>query len=244
MATFSVIVPTLNEESDLPRLLESIRAQTKSVFEVIVVDGGSTDGTVDVARRSGAKLLVCPGTSEFASRNIGSKIAVGEWLINTAADIVWPPYLTERIERYVSVNPALVGLTGPGIPVDAPLWGRAEYWIYNLSRLALSSWGRFLTSTNLLACPKRVFDASGGLIPDDVNADGKFGRYLATIGPTKFAMDTSVLISSRRMQAGPFGFNKTFLYVAENVLPRLERSKVFQRLKEESTVRHSKRSED
>ena len=240
----SVILPTLNEEQDLPDLLSSIENQTRSVFEVVVVDGGSTDGTVDIALDRGARVLICPSAGEYEARNIGSRVARGTILVNTAADIIWPAYLVERIERHLTQSPRLVGLTGPGIPIDPPAWARIEYSTWNLARYMLSHWGKFLTSTNFLVCPKAAFLEAGGLNVDDINADGKFGRYLRSIGPVKFALDTHVFISSRRMrQAGLLGFNRTFLYVAENFIPTLGRSRAFQRLiKEASSIRHSRRS--
>ena len=50
----SVIIPTLNEEASLPALLEAIRQQ-ETESEVIVVDGGSRDRTLEVARGRGAR---------------------------------------------------------------------------------------------------------------------------------------------------------------------------------------------
>jgi len=47
---FSIIIPTLNEERYLPKLLEDLLNQTEKNFEVIVVDGKSTDKTIDVCK--------------------------------------------------------------------------------------------------------------------------------------------------------------------------------------------------
>ena len=53
---FSVVIPTLNEEKYLPRLLENLSKQTFSEFEVTVVDGSSEDETVKEAKKWQKKL--------------------------------------------------------------------------------------------------------------------------------------------------------------------------------------------
>ena len=57
----SVIIPARNEAHNLPRLLASLTCQKQGPLEIIVVDDGSTDGTADVARVHGAKV-VNPGS--------------------------------------------------------------------------------------------------------------------------------------------------------------------------------------
>ncbi|HID09424.1 TPA: glycosyltransferase, partial [Candidatus Micrarchaeota archaeon] len=53
----TVVIPTLNEEENLNCLLQMLANQTLKDFEVIVVDGGSSDGTVQVARDFGAQVI-------------------------------------------------------------------------------------------------------------------------------------------------------------------------------------------
>ena len=54
----SVVIPALNEERHLGQLLSDIQHQTQSPDEVIVVDAGSTDATVHIAKRSDRKSVV------------------------------------------------------------------------------------------------------------------------------------------------------------------------------------------
>jgi glycosyltransferase involved in cell wall biosynthesis len=74
----SIVIPALNEEHFLPHLLTSLTKQTKSDFEVIVVDGSSTDRTVEVARSFGTKLpklevIVSQKASLPLQRNLGAR---------------------------------------------------------------------------------------------------------------------------------------------------------------------------
>ena len=54
--TFSIIIPTLNEEKFLPKLLDSLSRQTNKDFEAVVVDGASRDKTVQAAHQFMRKI--------------------------------------------------------------------------------------------------------------------------------------------------------------------------------------------
>ena len=85
----SIIIPTLNERARLARLLDALdREQTP--HEVIVVDGGSDDGTAQEARRRGALVLKSdPGRGRQLA--LGARAAVGHVLLFLHADCVFPP---------------------------------------------------------------------------------------------------------------------------------------------------------
>jgi glycosyltransferase involved in cell wall biosynthesis len=80
----SIIIPTKNEEIDLPRLLESIENQTVEPIEVIVADGGSEDNTVEIAKNFEAKVI--KGGMPGVGRNNGAQVAQGEILLFMDAD--------------------------------------------------------------------------------------------------------------------------------------------------------------
>ena len=107
--TFSVIIPTLNEEKFLPNLLKSLVEQTERDFEVIVVDGKSKDKTVTIARSYQKKLphlkiIEASHPSLPFQRNLGARSATGEWLIFVDADSVLLPYFMVRVGEYVETN--------------------------------------------------------------------------------------------------------------------------------------------
>jgi len=79
--TVSVVIPALDEAAYLPRTLSSFARQDGTVaFEVVVVDGGSTDGTREIAREFDVQLIDAPGTGIGAARHVGAQHATGEWL--------------------------------------------------------------------------------------------------------------------------------------------------------------------
>lgn len=99
---FSIIIPTLNEEKYLPKLLTSLTKQTYTDFEVIVVDGYSEDGTEHEAKKFSKAL---PQFSFIRSkernlpyqRNLGAKQAKGTFFVFFDADMIVPPEFLEGI---------------------------------------------------------------------------------------------------------------------------------------------------
>ena len=84
----SVVLPVLNEAGDLPRLLEQLRIQIPPPggFEVLVVDGGSNDGTRElVAERSASwpvlRLIDNPKRRSAPARNLGALAARGDIIL-------------------------------------------------------------------------------------------------------------------------------------------------------------------
>lgn len=237
----SIIVPTLNEAENIKRCLSSLENQTYGNFEVIPVDGGSTDGTIEIAKHYKVKVLVERGCHEFPSRNLGAKMADGSILVFTCADVVFPKNLLQTIEQKFRKEKDLVALTGPDIPQDSSL-AKMEYAGYNLIRWTLSNLPmplrRFSTSTNFLAVRKSHFIKTGGFT-SDINADGLMGKQLSNMGKVKFCLDTKIFISTRRFKKmGFLNFNLHYLYVLENFLPFLSRTHFLRKFKQKSGAVH------
>jgi glycosyltransferase involved in cell wall biosynthesis len=88
MIKLSIIIPALNEERFLPFLLTSIKNQNFAEAEVIIADAGSTDRTLEIAARFGAKTV--DGGMPAVGRNRGAEVAVGEWLLFLDSDVILP----------------------------------------------------------------------------------------------------------------------------------------------------------
>jgi ADP-heptose:LPS heptosyltransferase/glycosyltransferase involved in cell wall biosynthesis len=94
MARLSVTVVTLNEEASLPRLLDSVRGLAD---EVVVVDSGSTDRTVEIARAAGARVVsnAWPGFRE--QKAVALAHATGDYVLNIDADERPDPVLARAL---------------------------------------------------------------------------------------------------------------------------------------------------
>ncbi len=96
----SVIIPTLNESANIVRLLNFLKLHAHGALEeIIVVDGGSQDGTPELARQAGAKVLLCSAPSRAVQLNRGAAEARAEVLYFVHADTLPPPNFARSIEK-------------------------------------------------------------------------------------------------------------------------------------------------
>jgi rSAM/selenodomain-associated transferase 2 len=95
----SLIIPTYNEEGFIgPTIDAALCAAKKDLLaEVIVMDGGSTDGTMKEAEAAGARVVVSPCKGRAAQMNAGANEAHGELLYFLHADSIPPEGYTQRI---------------------------------------------------------------------------------------------------------------------------------------------------
>jgi rSAM/selenodomain-associated transferase 2 len=102
----SVIVPVLNERRALPTLLRELRAQP-GAFEVVVVDGGSTDGTPAAVEAFPGVKLVRARRGRGAQMNAGARVAQGETLLFLHADTRLPAGAIARLQAQLAGDPRL-----------------------------------------------------------------------------------------------------------------------------------------
>lgn len=100
--TLSVVIITHNEESNLARTLESVQPLVDDgKGEIIVVDSGSTDRTVEIAKSFGAKVFVEEWKGYAAQKNSAIDKATGDWILSLDADEELSPGLGEVIARAI-----------------------------------------------------------------------------------------------------------------------------------------------
>lgn len=93
----SVIIPAYNEEKNLGRLIPYLQANSQSfVKEILVADGGSSDKTVEVSKKLGARVLKSPQKGRAAQMNFGAEESIGEILYFLHADS-FPPKNFDRM---------------------------------------------------------------------------------------------------------------------------------------------------
>src|SRR5919197_1364958 len=119
----SVVFTVLNEVAALPRLLDSLAAQTRQPDEVVACDGGSRDGTVELLRaerRFPLRVIESPGANISRGRNLAIAAATGDVIACTDAGVVLDPHWLEQITRFwildfgFSIDPAATEQTTQG----------------------------------------------------------------------------------------------------------------------------------
>ena len=101
MQKVSVVIPTYNYADFIAEAVESVLAQTFPIFEIIVVDDGSTDNTAEVIKQFGDKVryIKQKNSGVCAARNNGVKNASGDFIAFLDADDDWLP---EKIEKQIA----------------------------------------------------------------------------------------------------------------------------------------------
>lgn len=106
----SIIIPTLNSERTLERCLNSIKFQSYKNIEIIVVDEGSRDNTVEIAKRYNCKIFILEVKERSPSINYGVKVSNGKYIYRADSDVVLDGTLVEEavekceIEGYDAVS--------------------------------------------------------------------------------------------------------------------------------------------
>ncbi len=100
----SIIIPTKNEARYLPTLLASIQSQTLQPIEIIVADAHSTDGTDEIARKAGCRVV--DGGMPGPGRNRGAAVATGNLLLFLDADVELtdPFFLEKAVQEFEQRN--------------------------------------------------------------------------------------------------------------------------------------------
>ncbi|MCF8143412.1 MAG: TIGR04283 family arsenosugar biosynthesis glycosyltransferase [Deltaproteobacteria bacterium] len=187
----SVIIPTLNEYRTINRLLDRLLLSEK--IERIVADGGSDDGTRDMAARSGATVLEVSGGRAF-QQNAGAAIARGRILFFLHADTLPPEGYAGKIRAALDDPSIAGGAFRFKTDEDSPGMRLVE-WVTNLrSRVVQLPYG-----DQGLFLEKRVFDEMGGFPPMPIMEDFVLMRRLRIRGRIVTLSDAAIT-SARRWQ--------------------------------------------
>ncbi len=103
----SVVIPTFNGARHLADTLQAVLAQTQPGVELIVVDDGSTDATLDVVARvaPAAQVHRQPNAGVSAARNRGLALAQGRYVIFLDQDDIWHPAMLQRQVAWLEAHP-------------------------------------------------------------------------------------------------------------------------------------------
>ncbi len=184
----SVIVPTHNEELFLQHCLDSVTAVSID-RQIIIVDGGSRDRTLNIARKYTEQVISLEGVNLAEQLNRGASAAEGEILLFLHADSQPTPGSLEQLEH---LSPNLIGGA-----FTMQLEGKKLF--YRLLSMGGNLYCR-LTGTYFgdrgIFVRKPVFEKMGGFSQLPIMADVEFSRRMRTYGKT--ALLKGPIISSSR----------------------------------------------
>lgn len=169
---FSVIIPLYNKAPYIAKSIESVLGQTYRDFEVIVIDDGSTDQSLEAAKAFENKSITIisqPNSGVSTARNNGVKIAKHPYICFLDADDWWHPTFLEEMKRLITDFPD-AGIYGSGYyivkngqeriaPIGVPQGferGIIDYCEVYAKTLCMPLW------TGAVIVPKNIFDEEGG----------------------------------------------------------------------------------
>lgn len=187
----SVVIPTCNEAEELPGCLAALRDQ--AAHELIVADGASTDGTVEVALAHGAVLVECDARQRAAQMNAGARRAAGDVLLFLHADARLPADALAAAERAVAE-----GVVGGCFRLrlqGAPPLLRAMVPLGDLHcRATRTTFGDRAVFTR-----RDAFEAGGGYPEQEIMEDVELGRRLKRLGRLR-VLPLAVVSSGRHFR--------------------------------------------
>jgi uncharacterized protein len=187
----------------------------------VVIDGGSGDGTIDLARAAGAQATLAP-RGRAAQMNAGAALATGDALVFVHADVWPPPDLGQRVMSALDKHGVIAGafttwteLEPPGLAYAGPgrtLLSAVAHLADVRSRLTRHPYG-----DQALFVRRADFDALGGYPAQPILEDYELSRRLARRGRLA-RLSPPITVSGRRLAAAPL--LTTLLW---NTLPALYR---------------------
>lgn len=160
----SAIVPVRNGAQSLPPLLDSLNGQTlpRERYEIIVVDNDSSDGTAEVARAHGARVVPEPVANRSRARNRGAEAASSRLYAFTDADCIADPHWLEELLAAARMAPLVAGpVTLRTSPQPNAVERFEALWRFGQEGWVKQGWA---ATANLLVHAE-AFEAIGGFDP-------------------------------------------------------------------------------
>ncbi len=227
----SVIIISLNEEENIGTTIENALLAAhapsgqKVPIEIIVSDGGSTDGTLDIAERLADKVINAP-RGRYRQLNLGTEYAKGDILLFLHADTLLPRYGISRIITRMK-DPAVYGGGFKKIWNWSPTVERSSFlnfavWFFKIMGNWLVKVFKTFPGDNAIFVRKEIFGKLNGYAPMWICEDFDFmlrlkkycrKQLVYNIGKEKkgqiIYIGTPVKTSARRFEL--YGFFRTFL---------------------------------
>ena len=193
MSGVSIIIPVLNEAPRLPALLAHL-ASFRPHAEVIVVDGGSTDGSAEAARALGWPRVLAAPQGRARQMNAGAAAACGQVFLFLHADTSLPPNALADIGAALA-DPRVIGGRFD-VRLDSP---RPIYRAVELLMNLRSRWTGIWTGDQAIFVRRTAFERLGGYADIPLMEDVEFSHRLKRAGRT-VCLRARVLASARKWE--------------------------------------------
>ena len=194
----SIIIPTYNEEEYLPKLLESIKSQDFTDYEVIVADAQSDDNTREIAKDYGC--VVVEGGLPGPGRNRGAEVAQGEILLFLDSDLeLTENYLSNVVEEFESeeLGIAITQMT----PLSEKKRDKYLHDLANWFMIAVENIKPHGAGCYGIISKKELHDEVGGFDENlNFGEDTDYIERVAEISEFKVLRNARIGVSTRRLE--------------------------------------------
>ncbi|MBI4554461.1 MAG: TIGR04283 family arsenosugar biosynthesis glycosyltransferase [Planctomycetes bacterium] len=194
MPKVSIIIPTLQEENTIEKTLLNLRKQGNS-HEVTVVDGGSTDSTVDIASRYARVIKGPPGRAR--QMNLGASHARGKILLFLHADTILPEGAVDKVCKAIQ-RPGIVGGCF-SLAFDPP-----HSFLCFISLFTHLHWWWVPYGDQAFFATAEAFNTLGGYRDLAIMEDMEFFKRLKNLGKVCIIQDPVITSSRRFLKKGVY----------------------------------------
>ena len=225
LPSVSVLIPVLNEGSNVRAIMNCLNEQSVKAKEVIIIDGGSTDKSVELFEREGATVIKCAKKGRGNQLSAGLKTASGDAIIIFHADMVPDKEAVEKVVTALAADPQLIG-GALGARFDSEKGKYKIIALMNMFRVALTGisfgdQGQFF---------RRQLALDNGCLQEiPLMEDVELGMRLQALGKTRL-LSVGLSVSVRRWE------NKNITGNALHILSLLSRYLLLRRLRSKVKV--------
>jgi len=207
----SIIIPTLNEEKNLAKLLPAITKGGLDDLEIIIADAGSKDKTIEIARKF--NCIITKGGLPARGRNCGAKIAKGEVLFFMDADLKFSPKsFVKKAYDYFKKNDLTIA-SFPILPIKNNIYLNPVTLslAYNYPQIILKKF--FPMGAMGIMVKREVFDKVGGFDEGITLAeDHYFVQQACKYGKFDIIKEVMIYMPTRRFEKDGY-FRTAFKYL-------------------------------
>ena len=194
LTSLSIVIPALEEAAAIGAAVRALAPLRARGAEVLVVDGGSSDGTPRVAAAAGADRVLTAARGRGAQMNAGARVARGEVLLFLHADTALPPAADERLHAALAGSGRAWGRFDVAIAGADPLFAVVAMLMNLRSRTT-----GVATGDQALFVRREAFVAAGGYPEIPLMEDVALSKALKRIGPP-VCLRERVVTSARRWE--------------------------------------------
>ena len=227
----SVVIPMYNAEKTILNVLESVHNQTFSPYEIVIVNDGSTDQSLQIVqkykeenKKIPIQLIDKKNGGVSSARNLGMKVAQGDWIALLDSDDVWLPHKLERQKQILNANPQIdfLGTSRNDETIKSILWKK----LGNLTKISPKNlMVKFVFVVPTVIFKKEIVETVGFFDENQKYAEeGNYFIRIATTNSCYFLNESLVITGGGKAHFGESGLSGNILEMEKGELKNLKYS--------------------